>query len=60
MDRRIARLTIAGVSLALASRQAGAVTREIANVPAFRLTFGESVLNQLTYDTYRTPFDDLP
>ena len=59
MDRRIARLTIAGVSLALAVRQAGAVTREIANVPAFRLTFGESVLNQLTYDTYRTPFDEL-
>jgi hypothetical protein len=59
MEGRIARLTVAGVVLALAGRSASAVTREVANVPAFRLTFGDSVLNQLTYDTYRTAYDEL-
>ena len=59
MDRRIARLTIGGVLLTLAAGHASAVTRDVANIPAFRLTFGQSVLNQLTYDTYRTPFDEL-
>jgi hypothetical protein len=38
---------------------AGAVTREVQSIPAFHLTFGRSVLNQLTFDTYRTPFDEL-
>jgi len=59
MEGRIARLTVAGVVLAFAGRSASAVTREVANVPAFRLTFGDSVLNQLTYDTYRTAYDEL-
>ena len=40
-------------------RPAHAVTRDLADVPTFTLTFGRSVLNQLTYDTYRTPFDEL-
>ena len=31
----------------------------VADVPTFTLTFGRSVLNQLTFDTYRTPFDEL-
>lgn len=44
---------------AMATQQAFAVTRDLANVPAFHLTFGRSVLNQLTFDTYRTPFDEL-
>jgi hypothetical protein len=45
--------------LALAQQRALAVTRDLAGVPTFTLTFGRSVLNQLTYDTYRTPFDEL-
>jgi hypothetical protein len=39
--------------------QAFGVTRDLAEVPSFSLTFGRSVLNQLTFDTYRTPFDEL-
>jgi hypothetical protein len=35
------------------------VTRDLANTPTFVLTFGRSVLNELTFDTYRTPFDEL-
>ena len=35
------------------------VTREMAGFSPARLTFGRSVLNQLTYETYRTPFDEL-
>jgi hypothetical protein len=31
----------------------------LAAVPTFTLTFGRSVLNQMTFDTYRTPFDEL-
>jgi len=38
---------------------ASAVTRDLAGIPSFQLTFGRSVLNQLTFDTYRTPFDEL-
>ena len=41
------------------SQSSLAVTRDLANVPSFNLTFGRSVLNQATYDTYRTPFDEL-
>ncbi len=52
-------LVLASTALTVAPRPALAVTRDIANVPAFGLTFGRSVLNQLTYDTYRTPFDEL-
>jgi len=47
------------VASALAPRLARAVTRDLAAVPTFTLTFGRSVLNQLTFDTYRTPFDEL-
>ena len=58
---RLKRRGIAWIVLvsALASQRASAVTRELANVPTFTLTFGRSVLNQLTFDTYRTPFDEL-
>jgi len=47
------------VVLAAATGSALAVTRDVAAVPTFTLTFGRSVLNQLTFDTYRTPFDEL-
>lgn len=56
------RLKRGGVFLvlaALAAPSARAVTRDLAAVPTFTLTFGRSVLNQLTFDTYRTPFDEL-
>ena len=53
-----------GIALVVAlavfgAHEAKAVTRDLAEVPSFTLTFGRSVLNQLTYDTYRTPFDEL-
>jgi hypothetical protein len=44
---------------ALAPQRTRALTRDVAAVPTFTLTFGRSVLNQLTFDTYRTPFDEL-
>jgi len=47
------------VLAAAAGGQAFGVTRDLAQVPSFSLTFGRSVLNQLTFDTYRTPFDEL-
>jgi hypothetical protein len=59
MDRTTTKCALAGVFLLALTGRAAAVTREVANVPAFRLSFGESVLNQLTYDTYRTPYDEL-
>ena len=49
---------VLGASVA-APQLARAVTRELAAAPTFTLTFGRSVLNQLTFDTYRTPFDEL-
>lgn len=42
-----------------AATSAHAVTRELADTPTFVPTFGRSVLNELTFDTYRTPFDEL-
>ena len=59
MDRKVIERAVAGVFLVFLGGHALAVTREVASVPQFRLTFGESVLNQLTYDTYRDPFDEL-
>jgi hypothetical protein len=52
-------IVLAFCFLAVAPRGAFAVTRDLAAVPTFTLTFGRSVLNQLTFDTYRTPFDEL-
>ena len=49
---------VLGACLAV-SNPAGAVTRDLAGTPTFVLTFGRSVLNELTFDTYRTPFDEL-
>jgi hypothetical protein len=52
----------AAVATAVALMMGGetfAVTREIEGFSPARLTFGTSVLNQLTFGTYRTPFDEL-
>ena len=51
-------LVVLGAAV-VAPEGARAVTRDLAAVPTFTLTFGRSVLNQLTFDTYRTPFDEL-
>ena len=59
MNRTIRKRAIAGVFLAGIVGRAHAVTREVASVPQFRLTFGESVINQLTFDTYRNAYDEL-
>lgn len=53
------RMVLAAGLFALAPRGSMAATRDLANVPAFTLTFGRSVLNQMSFDTYRTPFDEL-
>ena len=55
--KRIVALT--GVLLLLATGNASALTREIADFQSVRLTFERSVLNQLTFGTYRTPYDEL-
>ena len=59
MRRTQGRVVLAAGLAALAFRGSMAATRDLANVPAFTLTFGRSVLNQLSFDTYRTPFDEL-
>ncbi|HZN54141.1 MAG TPA: hypothetical protein VFB67_02360 [Candidatus Polarisedimenticolaceae bacterium] len=59
MSSKATLLAAAVLCAALAPSAARATTRELAEVPRFRLTFGQSVLNQLTYETYRTPFDEL-
>lgn len=59
MDRRIVVLVGALACGAAAVPDAAATTREIAGIPQARLTFGQSVLNQLSYETYRDPFDEL-
>lgn len=59
MRRGAARAAVATAAAIWAFGEAGAVTREIAGFSPARLTFGRSVLNQLTYETYRNPFDEL-
>ena len=59
MSSKATLLAAAVLCAALAPRPAAATTRELAEIPKFRLTFGQSVLNQLTYETYRDPFDEL-
>lgn len=59
MLRRIPWTILAAAAFALLPSPASATTREVAGVPVVRLTFSQSVLNQLTYGTYRTPFDEL-
>lgn len=55
--KRIFALT--GALLLLTGGSASALTREIADLQSARLTFERSVLNQLTFGTYRTPYDEL-
>jgi hypothetical protein len=59
MPRRAIGPALALMTAAALSPKAQALTRDLANVPSFNLTFGHSVLNQLTFDTYRTPYDEL-
>jgi hypothetical protein len=56
--KRGAIVVVLGASIA-GSEVTHALTRDLAAVPEFTLTFGRSVLNQMTFDTYRTPFDEL-
>jgi len=57
--KRIVVFFLGGVLAALVQAPARATTREIAEFQAARLTFDQSILNQLTYDTYRDPFDEM-
>ena len=59
MSRRWIQLTVASVFVACAAGTAAAVTREVADLQSVRFTYRQSVLNQLTYTTYREPFDEL-
>ena len=59
MHRTLGRMALAAGLTALAVGGAAAATRDLASAPTFTLTFGRSVLNQLTFDTYRTPYDEL-
>ena len=59
MTLKNVRILLALAAMALAPQRGLAVTRDLAAVPTFTLTFGRSVLNQMTYDTYRTSFDEL-
>jgi hypothetical protein len=58
-SRRGTKLATLGALLALLPGPASALTREIAGLQPVRLTFARSVLNQLSYGTYRDPFDEL-
>ena len=60
MKRGVRTVALAtAAAAAMIGSEAFAVTREIAGFSPARLTFGTSVLNQLTFGTYRTPFDEL-
>lgn len=59
MNRLTTIPAVVGVLIALLHGTASATTREIADLQGARLTFGQSVLNQLSYETYRDPFDEL-
>lgn len=50
---------IAAAVICCSASSSFALTREIADLQRARLTFDRSVLNQLSYDTYRDPFDEL-
>ena len=52
-------LVLTGALLLLVPGVASALTREVAELQSARLTFERSVLNQLTFGTYRTPYDEL-
>jgi hypothetical protein len=59
MTRASKLLAALGTLIALLPGTARALTREVAELQPTRLTFGQSVLNQLSYGTYREPFDEL-
>lgn len=59
MRSRIRIVVVAGAIAGFGASAAEAATREIADLGPVRLSFGRSVINELTYDTYRDPFDEL-
>ncbi len=59
MYRKISIGLLIAAWIALTPGGAEATTREIADLQPVELTFGQSILNQLSYDTYRDPFDEL-
>lgn len=52
-------LLVAVLVAALLPGTASAVTRDVADLQTVRFAYPQSVLNQLTYDTYRDPYDEL-
>jgi hypothetical protein len=58
MKRGATRFVLLAALIGPLSGTAFALTRDLANLQPIRLTF-QSVVNQLTYETYREPFDEL-
>ncbi|MDH3626377.1 MAG: hypothetical protein OEV00_01740 [Acidobacteriota bacterium] len=58
MRRRIMTITAATL-FALSSFSVRAAAREIADLQPARLTFSQSILNDVSFGTYREPFDEL-
>ena len=59
MKRGISRAAVAMGLIALIPGTTHAAARALADLQAARLSFDQSVLNQMTYGTYREPFDEL-
>lgn len=60
MKRELTGLLLAGVATSLlCAGSARATTRELAEFRSTTLSFESSVLNQLTFDVYRDPYDEL-
>lgn len=59
MYRKTWMLAAMGLFAVLLPASGGAVTRDLAELRPPRLTFDESILNQLSYGTYRDPYDEL-
>jgi hypothetical protein len=59
MIRKTSTLAVVTALLALSHGANMAVTRDLAEFRPTRLAFDRSIINQLSYDTYRDPFDEL-
>lgn len=59
MYRKCVRIALGAVVAGALAGPATATTREVAELEPVRLSFGQSILNQLTFNVYRDPFDEL-
>ena len=59
MMREVSTIAVVAALIALWPGTIFALTRDIADLQPARLTFDQSVIHQLTFETYRDPFDEL-